>query len=493
MSLKNTAKWILIASIILSSCHQKEPYTIISGKLIDCKNEAITLIPVEEYFPSLEPTNSQLLTTKTDSLGYFIFRSDKIKPGFYQIIQRNYHRLNYDIYVDRGDSLFIEQAWETQSFSISGKGADKLQHLVRDNTNFPRYSKFYDTIRSTGFASEMVFKSFIDSLFDSRISSVLSDESVPQPLKNHFIMGVYAEKAATLLYHLERRNYIMLGQFTYFYPDTVYYSFFNEINFDEAFCLNSNAKLFASNYLTNKARFAFKDKDDNAWWEENLEWRLNYVMSQAPSAWNDLLAMSILREYSVGMSSDNFFQNITRFDEKANTVFMAKSNQDLFQHNSLAFLNLAPGKTAPDFALPDSSGIILKLSDYRGKIVYIDVWGTWCGPCIEEIPDALKLQKAYKDKPVVFLYVALEYDKRDIERWRNFIAGRNKRFLNEPFTGVHVVAEKQFGNTEMMPYKINYAPTHILIDQNGYIVKARASSADGIVKDIDALLDKMSN
>ena len=68
-------------------------------------------------------------------------------------------------------------------------------------------------------------------------------------------------------------------------------------------------------------------------------------------------------------------------------------------------------------------------------------------PCIQEIPDALELQKKYADKPIVFLYVALEYDEENIAEWKNFIAGKNERFGNfldnKPFPGIHVVAEKQ--------------------------------------------------
>jgi thiol-disulfide isomerase/thioredoxin len=433
MILMNTA-WILIASIALDAFQQEVPYTTISGKLIDYKNETITLIPVEEYFPSLEPTNKMLLTAKTDSLGYFVFRSDKIKSGFYQIIHRNYHRLNYDIYMNVGDSLYIEQAWESQLFNVSGKGADKLQHLVRDHKRLIKDKKYYDSIENASFKTELLYKSFVDSLYDRRIRTLMSDQTVSKQLKSHFLNGLYADKANTLLYHLERRNYITQGQFTYFYPDQTYYAFFDELKLDDAFCLSSNAKVLARNYLTNKARVAFKDKEEEVWWEEHLEWRLNYVMNHTPSSWNDLLIMGMLSEYSFGMLNENFFQDIAGFDEKANTLFKHKSNQDLYQQNALAFLNLAPGKPAPDFALPDSSGNILKLSDYKGKIVYVDVWGTWCGPCIEEIPDALKLQEAYDGKPIVFLYVALEYGKNDIARWRSFIAGKNKRFLDKPFT-----------------------------------------------------------
>jgi thiol-disulfide isomerase/thioredoxin len=124
--------------------------------------------------------------------------------------------------------------------------------------------------------------------------------------------------------------------------------------------------------------------------------------------------------------------------------------------------------------------------------VYIDFWGTWCYPCIQEIPDALKLQEKYKGQPVTFLYVALEYDNEDIAGWREFIAGENKEFgkllKGKPFPGVHLVAEKQFRNESINAYKLSFAPTHVLIDQNGRIVKVRAKGPKEIHEEIDELL-----
>jgi thiol-disulfide isomerase/thioredoxin len=138
-------------------------------------------------------------------------------------------------------------------------------------------------------------------------------------------------------------------------------------------------------------------------------------------------------------------------------------------------------------------GKIVRLSDFKGKVVYIDFWGTWCSPCLEEIPDALELQKKYKGKPIVFLYVALENNDQNIAEWRNFISGKNKQFakyLNKPFPGVHVVAEKQFLNENIKPYKINFAPTRVLVDQDGKLVNARAERPKEIVAQIDQLLSK---
>ena len=99
-----------------------------------------------------------------------------------------------------------------------------------------------------------------------------------------------------------------------------------------------------------------------------------------------------------------------------------------------------------------------------------------------------------ENKPVIFLYVALEYDEKNIANWKNFIAGKDEHFAKfldyKPFPGIHVVAEKQFYNKNIKPYKLSFVPTYVLIDQNGNIVKARAARPEDISKQINKLLEK---
>jgi peroxiredoxin len=70
----------------------------------------------------------------------------------------------------------------------------------------------------------------------------------------------------------------------------------------------------------------------------------------------------------------------------------------------------AVGQTAPDFELTDSTGKTAKLSEYRGKVVVLNFWATWCGPCKVEMPWFMDFERKYKDKGFAVLGVAMDED-----------------------------------------------------------------------------------
>jgi peroxiredoxin len=116
------------------------------------------------------------------------------------------------------------------------------------------------------------------------------------------------------------------------------------------------------------------------------------------------------------------------------------------------------GQQAPDFSVKDQSGKAAKLSDYRGKAVFLNFWGTWCEPCIQEMPEMQILYDRFKDRKFQMLAVSIDND------WDVVNDFYKQHSLNMPtfLDPGHQVSDS---------YKVFKFPETFLIDANGYVVK----------------------
>ena len=120
------------------------------------------------------------------------------------------------------------------------------------------------------------------------------------------------------------------------------------------------------------------------------------------------------------------------------------------------------GDLSIDFSYPNQSEELISLSSFRGSIVYVDVWATWCGPCIAEIPSLERLQKDYQDKNIVFLSVSVDTDK---DAWE-------KMLIDDELGGVQLWAD---GWSELTKsYAIFGIPRFMLIDKTGHLISVDA-------------------
>ena len=87
----------------------------------------------------------------------------------------------------------------------------------------------------------------------------------------------------------------------------------------------------------------------------------------------------------------------------------------IFSSNSTQ-AQLQEGTKAPAFTLKNLDGKSVKLSDFKGKVLIIDFWATWCPPCKAEIPDFIDLYKTYQKKGLVILGIALD-DKEKVSKF----------------------------------------------------------------------------
>lgn len=121
---------------------------------------------------------------------------------------------------------------------------------------------------------------------------------------------------------------------------------------------------------------------------------------------------------------------------------------------------------APMFTLKNTLGHKVSLSDFKGKVVYIDVWATWCKACIEQMPYGKKLVESYAhNDSIVFINISIDDDKL---AWQNFV---RKKALK----GINLNSE---GGTEekiVERYGISFIPHYIMIDKEGRVFKNGAT------------------
>jgi thiol-disulfide isomerase/thioredoxin len=126
---------------------------------------------------------------------------------------------------------------------------------------------------------------------------------------------------------------------------------------------------------------------------------------------------------------------------------------------------------AINFSLKNLEGKVVNLSDLKGKVVVLDFWATWCGPCKASFPAMQELVTKYKDKNVEFLFV------NTWERGKeNETTEKVTTFINDKKYSFNVVFD--YDDAITAKYKIEGIPTKILIDKKGSVISFGASEQD---------------
>lgn len=131
-----------------------------------------------------------------------------------------------------------------------------------------------------------------------------------------------------------------------------------------------------------------------------------------------------------------------------------------FMHREISKRQLLqPDEVAPDFTLVDRTGQMISLKSFRGKVIYLDFWGTWCKPCLAEMPASLALRQRFTGKDVVFIYI----DVSDTETaWQKALATTD-------LTGANSIHLRSPNKAVPAAYQVVAYPRYVLIRRDGLI------------------------
>ena len=170
----------------------------------------------------------------------------------------------------------------------------------------------------------------------------------------------------------------------------------------------------------------------------------------------------LLEKISVAGGLDGIENQLEEFlASSKNKILIDELNKEASQ-----WMHLKQGLQAPEFTGVTRDGSLVKLSDLKGKNVYVDVWATWCGPCIREIPSLKEVEHDYENKNITFISISID-KASDKEKWEKFIEERE-------LGGTQLFADGEWNSEIALAYNIKGIPRFLLIDESGKIVKADA-------------------
>ncbi len=241
-------------------------------------------------------------------------------------------------------------------------------------------------------------------------------------------------------------------------------SIMKEVFFLDAFADSLRIKkLFAESQVHNK---------------QQLELQKKFVQDN-PASFTSLFLLSRMEHLYTVSGYEDAYNELTE-DYKQTSV--AKKIE-----KRLEFLSpTAKGKPAIPFIRKDKDGKEVNLTDYRGKIVLLDFWGSWCGPCRASHPHLKQLYSEYKDRGFEIIAIASERAATIGEQKKKWLAAIEKDGIN----WIHILNGEDTEKEDLVKaYRVTAFPTKILLDKEGKILlRITASATDDIDKTLQQLL-----
>ncbi|QKX06589.1 TlpA family protein disulfide reductase [Aquimarina sp. TRL1] len=451
----------LLALLAVISCQEeaKKPvdYALFSGKVTNGRGGVVRING--ENFTKEIPLASD--GTFSDTL--------RIADGPYQMfIGREYSNL----YLKKGDqlSLSIDVTAFDETLKYTGVGSERNNHLVNSILVYENEEDNFALDPIPFKAKIKEHKTKIDSLL---VASGVKDETfIAFCKKNAHYKYLYDLDVYPYYYNQRLKNESKEGSLPEGYLEELKTI---DLDIEEDYKQSSAYKRLVMSSISDRAANAVK-KDSTKVMDLVFLDEVNKIKSQ-------VIKEDLLRNLSIAISPSN---------EYAKAVYegiMKESKDEEFKRELTekfdVLKKLVKGEPSPTFEdYENYKGGTTSLKDLEGKYAYIDVWATWCQPCLQELPYLKEVEKEYRAKNIHFVSISVD-NERAHEAWKKMVAAKEMTGV-QLYGGKNYRKEGGFGSS----YVIDGIPRFILLDKKGNIVSADAPRpSDPRLKDLLNSLD----
>ena len=426
----------LLAACGEKSVQEKADYAVISGKVSVTENEKIQLVHNNEVIKDIaiasDGTFRDTIRAITDNHAYYLFENPQ---------------LLVPLYLDKGTQIEFTLNQDLSKVTLSGTQTGQTQYLI-ERELFVNKNIF----RSDGALFKQEPQAFKESLkkFFAELETKLKGYNLDEDFVKRQQKWIQYKYIVALTDYPNSYEYFLKKH------PTLPHDFFAERDQKEF----DNAK----EYETDEA---YRDLVQGKYYSQLSD------ASDPAQVENFIKLVSALKSENIRADFAKELATLiipgnTKNKEVLDFVLSNVKDEKVKQEAQATYdkiTKLAVGVPSPVFTnYENANGGTNSLSDFKGKLVYVDVWATWCRPCLAEIPALKALHDKLKGKNIEFVSISIDEDK---EAWHKAVKERELK-------GVQLIADKAFESQFIQDYGISQIPTFLIIDKDGKIVSPNA-------------------
>lgn len=420
-----------------SSEAEKEVNTVFSGTISGSEIDTIRLFN-DDLMLKLAVTDGSFKDTIEIEEGYYTIRIG---------------RESSQLYFDKGFDLTlnIDTKEFDESISYSGNGSNENNALAKmymvDELHLGNQSEFYSLDETA----------FINSLNElkNKLVSVLDSSQAKSAFVSEQKKGIDYQ-INTYLYQYENGHAYFTQNDTFkvsddFYTSIIPYERYNETEFKR---LSNYQGLNIINFSTDVRKL-------RADGQSSAE-ALNKVSGEIQS---EYVKNELINNYSRFLlePNDELEELYAFLSQNVSDTSYLKNYNEAYETNK----QLLKGMPSPVFSdYENHAGGTMSLADLEGKYTYIDVWATWCGPCLREVPFLKEVESKFHDKNINFVSISVD-QLEDHGTWIDMVKDKE-------LGGIQLFADNSWQSDFVKGYGIKGIPRFILLDDEGNIVDANA-------------------